>query len=293
MVLALSSSKSKTHHVILPNLTRYLCKHTTLSLPTHHVKLSDQLQVRFLDVEEIRDFCCDGAVCTTSEGVFLRIPEHIAQAVEVAALNDEVVSFLRADVHSETACNAVLELLFYLQFVLIGQSVKLIWDKARTVAGRLHSLAYAEAELRSYNEEALHSASLLSVAEVGKQRHLDIMYGSLICAILCLARPRGLGRFLPASLRIVKLSLKRTKQAEILLASVSSRNANGCSWFHALLDRRLERDAIQSNTAAAADSKVCARLANLSKNGRQYEKKEIRKKEETFHLISSTLLSVV
>ena len=60
--------------------------------------------------------------------------------------------------------------------------------------------------------------------------------------------------------------------------------------LHGLLDRRLERDAIQSNTAATADSKVCARLANLSKNGRQYEKKEIRKKEEAFHLISSIFI---
>ena len=117
-------------------------KRGTIRLHFNYAKFSTRLQSGFLDVEEIGDFCCDSAVSTTCKGVFLRVFEHIAQSIEIAAFDNEMVPFLCADIHSKSASNAVLELLFYLQLVLIGQSVKLIWDKARTVAGRLHSLAY-------------------------------------------------------------------------------------------------------------------------------------------------------
>ena len=88
------------------------------------LKLSILIDGSLFDVEEVGDFGNDGAVGTTGKGVFLRVAEDVAQSIEVAALDDEMVAVFRADVHSEAARNAVFELLLYVHVVLIGQTLE-------------------------------------------------------------------------------------------------------------------------------------------------------------------------
>ena len=262
-------------------------KRGTIRLHFNYAKFSTRLQSGFLDVEEIGDFCCDSAVSTTGKGVFLRVFEHIAQSIEIAAFDNEMVPFLCADIHSKSASNAVLELLLHIQFVLVLEPIQLTGDEAGTVASRLLCLAYAETQLGADDKETFHASPLTTKAQIRQQRNLNIVNCALIQVVACVRI------LLPTSLRIIHLSLNGTKHLEVLLASISSREAHHHTALETLLDRGFEHDFVHDKAAIHAHSEVCARLTDLSVNSQQTTDNRQQKEDEAFHRISSILLSGV
>ena len=75
-------------------------QHAVLNSPFNFHFNFQLFNTRSFDIEEIGHFDEDGAVGTSSEGVFLCAPEDVAQAIEVTPFHDEVMPVLGADVKS-------------------------------------------------------------------------------------------------------------------------------------------------------------------------------------------------
>ena len=198
-----------------------------------------------------------------------------------------MVPLLCADIHSKSASNAVLELLLHIQFVLVLEPIQLTGDEAGTVASRLLSLAYAETQLRADNQEAFHASPLTAKAQIRQQRNLNIVNCALIKVVACVRI------LLPTCLRIIHLSLNGTEHLEVLLASISCREAHHHTTLETLLDRGFEHDFVHDKSAIHAHSKVCARLTDLRYRQMKNEKEDMKNEGEAFHRISSILLSGV